>query len=126
MFRRFPGVCRLFAGLPSVIAAELAASLDDPVAKDHKGDGVGPHRQPHGAGSLGATDGARHLGVAHDPGWRDLQQRPPDADLKVGAAHVELKGAIRRFFVTEHLVDHRLCVIEPFAGGLGTTCAAIP
>ena len=99
---------RLFAGLAPVIAAEFAVLLDDPVAGDHQGDGVGAHRQPHGAGSLWVADGARHLGVAHHPGGRDLEPRPPDADLKVGAAHVQGDGAIRRFAVIEHGVDDPL------------------
>ncbi len=91
-----------------MIAAELAVLLDDPVAGDHKGDGVGPHSQPHGAGGLGIADGARHLGVAHYPGWRDLEQRPPDADLKVGAANVQRDGSIRRLAAIEHGVDDAL------------------
>lgn len=41
---------RLFAGLAPRIAAELAALLDDPVAGDHKGDGVGAHREVDGSG----------------------------------------------------------------------------
>ena len=41
---RLLGVYRLFAGLAPVIAAELAVLLDNPVAGDHQGDGVGPHR----------------------------------------------------------------------------------
>ena len=106
--RRFPGVYRLFAGLAPVIAAEFAVLLDDSVAGDHQGDGVGAHRQPHGAGGLGVADGARHLGVAHHLGGRDLQQRPPDADLKVGAAHVQGDGAIRRLAAIEHGVDDPL------------------
>ncbi|MNE60903.1 hypothetical protein D3C80_1560800 [compost metagenome] len=88
-----------------MIAAELAVLLDDPVAGDHKGDGVGPHSQPHGAGGLGIADGARYLGVAHHLGRRDLEPRPPDADLKVGAAHVQGDGAIRRLAGIEHGVD---------------------
>ncbi|MNT74642.1 hypothetical protein D3C72_2134780 [compost metagenome] len=72
---------RLFAGLAPVIAAELAVLLNDSVAGDHEGDRVGAHRQPHGAGGLGVADGAGHLCVAHHPGWRDLEQCPPDADL---------------------------------------------
>ncbi len=99
---------RLFAGLAPVIAAEFAVLLDDPVAGDHQGDGVGTHRQPHGAGGLGVADGARHLGVAHHPGGRDREQRPPDADLKVGAAHVQGEGAIRLLAAIEHGVDDPL------------------
>ncbi len=99
---------RLFAGLAPVIAAKLAILLDDSVAGDHQGDGVGAHRQPHGAGSLGVADGARHLGVAHHLGGRDREQRPPDADLKIGAAHVQGEGAIRRLAAVEHGVDDPL------------------
>lgn len=106
--RRFPGVYRLFAGLTPVIAAEFTVLLDDSVAGDHQGDGVGAHRQPHGAGGLGIIDGARHLGVAHHLGGRDLQQRPPDADLKVGTAHVQGDGAIRCLAAIEHGVDDPL------------------
>lgn len=106
--RRFPGVYRLFAGLAPVIAAEFAVLLNDSVAGDHQGDGVGAHRQPHGAGSLGVADGACHLGVAHHLGGRDREQRPPDADLKVGAAHVQRDGAIRRLAAIEHGVDDPL------------------
>ena len=99
---------RLFAGLAPVIAAELAVLLNDSVAGDHQGDRVGTHRQPHGAGGLGITDGARYLGVAHHLGGRDLQQRPPDADLKVGAAHVQGDGAIRCLAAVKHGVDDPL------------------
>ena len=106
--RRVPGVYRLLAGLAPVIAAEFAVLLDDSVAGDHQGDGVGTHRQPHGAGGLGVADGVCHLGVAHHPGWRDLEQRPPDADLKVGAAHLQGDGAIRRLAAIEHGVDYPL------------------
>ena len=42
--RRLPSMNRLFAGLAPVIAAEFAILLDDSVAGDHQGDGVGPHR----------------------------------------------------------------------------------
>ena len=91
---RLLGVYRLFAGLAPVIAAEFAVLLNDSMAGDHQGDGVGAHRQPHGAGGLGVADGARHLGVAHHFGWRDLEQRPPAADLKVGAAHMQGDGAL--------------------------------
>ena len=63
----------MFAGLAPVIAAEFAVLLDDSVAGNHQGDGVGPHRQPHGAGSFGVADGACHLGVAHHLGGWDLQ-----------------------------------------------------
>jgi len=80
---------RLFAGLAPVIAAEFAILLDDSVAGDHQGDG-------------------RHLGVAHHLGWRDLEQCPPDADLKIGAAHVQRDGAIRRLAAIEHGVDDLL------------------
>lgn len=48
--RRFPGAYRLFAGLAPVIAAELAILLDDPVAGDDKGDGVGAHHEADGSG----------------------------------------------------------------------------
>ncbi len=85
---RLPGVYRLFAGLAPVIAAEFAVLLNDSMAGDHQGDGVGAHRQPHGAGGLGVADGVCHLG------WRDLEQRPPAADLKVGAAHMQGDGAL--------------------------------
>ena len=78
-----------------MIAAELAVLLDNPVAGDHQGDGVGTYCQAHGAGGLGVADGARYLGVAYDLGRRDLQQRPPDADLKVGADHVQYRRAQR-------------------------------
>lgn len=103
--RRFPGVYRLFAGLAPVIAAEFAVLLDDSVAGDHQGDGVGAHRQPHGASCLVIADGARHLGVAHYLGGRDLQQRPPNADLKVGAAHVQGDRTILCLAGIEHGVD---------------------
>lgn len=99
---------RLLTGLAPVIAAEFAVLLDDSVAGDHQGDGVGTHRQPHGAGGLGVADGACHLGVAHYLGGRDLQQRPPDADLKVGAAHVQGDGAIRCLAAIKHGVDDPL------------------
>jgi len=64
---RLLGVYRLFAGLAPVIAAEFAVLLNDSMAGDHQGDGVG---------------------------WRDLEQRPPAADLKVGAAHMQGDGAL--------------------------------
>jgi len=102
---------RLFAGLAPVIAAEFAILLDDSVAGDHQGDGRRrgwPPPPAHGAGGLGVADGARHLGVAHHLGWRDLEQCPPDADLKIGAAHVQRDGAIRRLAAIEHGVDDLL------------------
>jgi len=43
-------VYRLFAGLAPVIAAELAILLDESVAGDHQGDGVGAHHEADGSG----------------------------------------------------------------------------
>lgn len=53
--RRLTGVNRLFAGLAPVIVAELAVLLDDPVAGDHQGDGVGAHREPTARAALGLS-----------------------------------------------------------------------
>ena len=85
---RFPCMKRMFPGNTPVISTELAALLNDAVARDKKGDRVAAHCRTYSPGSIRVSYGSGYTRIAGDLSWRNLQQGFPYIDLKIGTRHV--------------------------------------
>src|SRR5690606_33035204 len=85
----FPGLqCQLALRVPA-IAAQGATLLDDAVAGDQHGNGVGPYCSARGAGGGGLTAGSGQLAIGDGAPRRNTQQRAPHGKLEVGALDMQ-------------------------------------